>query len=553
MSIVRWFVLRGQKRGFLALVSAIVVLLLLASSAAAAGQVTGTLLPLDTTVLIPSIHYVGGAHNPSEAGVLYLQLDPPYSRKVAVYCIEANVNTFIGAKYQDAGTITGAQPPMRNAANDCKIRYLLNKYPASAVTTQVEGAARQLAVWHYTDLIDPLKIGCSSAACTNAPSAQELAVRARTVQIIQDVDANAPPCGTLQTSILSLTISPSAITVPIGQTQAFSLSAGPSAAGLTVNVSLSGPATLGPGGPAQGTAVLDGQGNATINVTPTGAGTVDVTASMPYQIDPGTVFNGTAANRAAQRLVLAEPIPLQATATLQTIIAPPTPTNTPGGAPTNTPTNTPPTGGGPTNTPTNTPPTGGGPTNTPTNTPPTGGGPTNTPTDTPSGPTITPGGPTITPGGPTNTPGGPTDTAVPTPPNAPDITPTSTHTPGKSKTATPETPGAPTATPEGTPTSPDGTPTSPDGTPTSPDGTPTSPDGTPGGGDITPGTGTGGAGGAGGAGLTDVKGQGQDSNVRPASLPRTGDGDSGLGQSILLIAALLLVGGTLLRRGGARR
>ncbi|MDQ2996417.1 MAG: thioester domain-containing protein, partial [Chloroflexota bacterium] len=86
------------------------------------------------------------------AGVLSLQLDQAtlgdgLGPLVPVFCIEVNVLVRSGDRYKSDGPVT-------TLYGGCQIRYLLDHYPASTATTAEEAAARQLAIWHFSDDID---------------------------------------------------------------------------------------------------------------------------------------------------------------------------------------------------------------------------------------------------------------------------------------------------------------------------------------------------------------------------------------------------------------
>ena len=429
------------------------------------------------------------------AGVLRLQLDKNTKGDrqgplVNVFCIQLFVLVSTGNTYFSNGPVTALQ-------GGCYIRYLLAHYPAAGVTTTAEGAARQLAIWHFSDNLDLNTI-------------QDAGIRARALALAAEaqtqVDTNGCP-GT-NAGLATLTITPSTATVPQGQPVPYTVQISPATAATQVNITVDGTAVLDNG--TQAATLTFNQGVASFTVTNANAGTVNITAVVPYVMDQGTVFDSDR-NPPTQRLVLGDGISLTATAQAQTVFQQATPTSTP--LATSTPTSTP----------------------LATSTPTTPPGSTSTPT-TPPGSTSTP----TTPPGATNTPAS-TNTPVPsntpvtaTPGNGPDPTPTSTQT--TSKTPRPTSPpgggGSPTSTPSGNTTA---TPApGSDGTPTPQPPAAVTP------GQPTPNN-----------GLTSSN----QALVRPRSLPNTGAPAerSRSTEWLLLVGAALLVAGIALQRRSARR
>jgi LPXTG-motif cell wall-anchored protein len=495
-------------------------ILLLTSTAFAAQPLTGT---FKGKVLGTYVTFT----NPSKkkavtdwAGVLNLQLDRDnpgdgLGPLVPVFCIEVNVLVRGGDRYVSDGPVTALQ-------GGCQIRYLLDRYPASTATTPEEAAARQLAIWHFSDDIDLATV-------------QEAAIKVRATALADEAALAVAfgGCPGSQSTVANLTLSPPAANVVAGQVVNYTVQVDPAGAAQSVEITISGSATL-QNGQQQATLPLI-QGVATFSVINPVAGTSTITARLPYALDAGTVFSPINSGRPTQRLVMGDRISLTASATVQAswaaatetpTSAPPTATPSTGGSPTATPA----TGGSPTATPS----TGGSPTATPV----TGGSPTATPS-TGGSPTATPftgGSPTATPstgGSPTATPftdGSPTATApIPSPPDNAPSPPTPTHKPS--------TGPKPSPTPEST--MPAGTPaTGGSGVP----GGPGSPGATPTGGPDTSAGGT--QSGAGGSGSAD--------QLRPSQLPNTG-GASSPAPATIAIAALLIACGVWLRKNTARR
>jgi LPXTG-motif cell wall-anchored protein len=260
------------------------------------------------------------------AGVLNLRLDS--GEDLPIFCIEIDVLVRQGDRYRSNG-------PIQQLPNGgCKIAYLLEKYPASTATTELEAAARQMAIWVFSDNIDYTTI-------------TDTALRDR-VQALVD-EANAAPCPTTQNNIPDLRIEPPTASATAGQKLTYTVHAGPAGAGKTVTITITGPAVL-PNGQQQIDLTLDAEGNATFEVTGTGAGESTITAALPYQLVAGTVFVPLEDGNRTQRLVIAETRELlvkanaqavwaagapSPTATLPAPTATPLPTQTP--APTTVP------------------------------------------------------------------------------------------------------------------------------------------------------------------------------------------------------------------------
>jgi LPXTG-motif cell wall-anchored protein len=438
------------------------------------------------------------------SGVLSLQLDRDapgdgLGPLVPVFCIEVNVLVRGGDRYISDGPVTALH-------GGCQIRYLLDRYPASTATTADEAAARQLAIWHFSDDIDLTTV-------------QEPAIQARAIALADEAALAVAlgGCPGSQTSVASLTLNPATASVVTGQVVNYTVQADPPGAAQSVDITISGSAVL-QNGQQQATLPLI-QGVATFSVINPVAGASTITARLPYVLDAGLVFSPIDASRPTQRLVMGDRISLSASATVQAIWGPATETPT-----AILPTATPSTATPPTATPsTATPPTATPSTATP-------------PTATPS--TATP--PTATAPTPATPVAAPPVTPTPaTPVAAPPVTPTRKPPSGPKST--------PTSTPQKTPesTSPSGSSGPPAGGagPTGP-GTPTPPGGGPehdlsGGSAGSGSTGAGDTGaGAGGASGSDV--------LRPSQLPNTGDTRSGAPVAIAT-AALLIVCGALLR------
>lgn len=245
------------------------------------------------------------------AGVLNLQLDS--GENIPVFCIEVDVLVRPGDRYRSDGSVQ-ALP------NGCKIRYLLDKYPSSSAKTADETAARQMALWFFSDGIDLKTITDTTTL-----------VRDRATALVNE--AQRAPCPPTQVDIPELTLEPPLASAATGQTVSYTVRAGAANAGQQVSVTISGPALLA-NGQQQANVPLDAQGNAVFDVTGTGAGTTAVTVKLPYQLQAGTVFSHIDDNRKTQRLVTAAKQTLTALANSQINWAASAPSPTPTEMPT---------------------------------------------------------------------------------------------------------------------------------------------------------------------------------------------------------------------------
>jgi LPXTG-motif cell wall-anchored protein len=467
---------------------AALAILLITSTAFAAQPITGT---FRGKVLGTYVNFTNQNRVVRDwAGVLGLQLDRDtpgdgLGALVPVFCIEVNVLVRGGDRYKSEGPVTALH-------GGCQIRYLLDRYPASTASTAEEAAARQLAIWHFSDDIDLTTV-------------QEAAIGARAIALANEAALAVATggCPGSQTTVAGLTLDPPTASVVAGQAVDYTVRVDPPDVAPSVVISISGSATF-PNGLQQATLPIV-QGVATFSVANPVAGVSTITASLPYVLDAGTVFGPINASRQTQRLVLGERISLTANATVQAAwgaaTATPATPPTPPPAATASPTAAPPTAALPTATPATA--------DTPTTQPTTEASPTEAP------PTEAPPAPTSKP--PSN--------SKPTPAPAPQTTPEATSTPS----------GGGSSPPGGSPPGSSSGPGGPEA-PTPIGGGPTS--GTP----VAGGPGAPGAGGApgtgGGASNADV--------IRPAQLPNTGD--SGGAISIAFAGALLIAAGALVRK-----
>ena len=336
--------------------------------------------------------------------------------------------------------------------SNVRVAYLITKYPPDASNNIVQ-AARQAAVWHYTNSINL----DTSDATTSPDPAIDIAVRDLYLALLAEVNAIDPanPPALFQPGELQLVVNPASATNQLpGQAAhpfVVRLTKGNfPVAGATVQVN----ASFGALNQTTGTTNANGEVAFTItsNVAGTSSITATTTVTVPRALDFGVRDHPTFAQPFG--VPAGQPVTVtglgskrwapEAPTTTPTATATSTPTDTPTNTPTSTPTDT------PTNTPTNTPTST--PTDTPTNTPTATVTETPTVTTTPETPTETP---TNTPTAtvtdtPTNTPTNtPTATVTETPTNTP--TPTATTTP-PTETPTPTVTETPTNTPTNTPT-----------------------------------------------------------------------------------------------------
>jgi LPXTG-motif cell wall-anchored protein len=290
---------------------------ILAPGLAQAQALTGTFVGKSTGREVAFQHQ-GKSHN-DWAGVLRLKIDN--GPEVPVFCIQIQVRVRTGDRYRSDGAVL-ALP------NGCQIRYLLDKYPASTANTADEAAARQLAIWVFSDGVDPTTI-------------EDANVRDRATALVNE--AKLGTCPARRTAAPNLTLAPPTATSATGQTVAYSVQAGAEDAGQSVTITVTGPAALSDAngafaGGQQQQVTLDAQGLAKFWVTGTGAGAATVRVDLPYKLGAGTVFSHLDSGAPTQRLVLAETRALVASATGQLALAAPAPQPPPTEQPTAVPT-----------------------------------------------------------------------------------------------------------------------------------------------------------------------------------------------------------------------
>jgi hypothetical protein len=209
-----WLVRRSW-RGVLGVLA---ILGLLMPSLALAQTLTGTFLGSVIGRRVAFQHQ-GKPHN-DWAGVLKLRLDD--GPDVSVFCIQIEVQVRTGDRYRSDG-------PVLALRNGCQIRYLLDKYPAATVGDADEAAARQLAIWVFSDNVEPMTI-------------QDVKIRDRTIALVNEARLGA--CPIRRTAAPDLRLDPPTTSSAAGQTVAYTVRAGALDAGQTLSASVAGPAVL---------------------------------------------------------------------------------------------------------------------------------------------------------------------------------------------------------------------------------------------------------------------------------------------------------------------
>lgn len=312
------------RRPLLALLCALAVFALLVPPGAQAAPLDGTFVGKLRGREVSFRH--NGKDRTEWAGLLSFKLAS--GATVPVFCIQIDVHVSPGDPYRSDGTIL-------DLPNGCQIRYLLGKYPAASAKTAEEAAARQLAIWVFSD-------GLDLSTVTDAT------VRDRAIALANE--AKGKPCPPHRNEAPTLTLDPPAGSAPAGQSIAYTLRASPSEAGGKVTIAVNGPAVFSDAGGAnngqqQQQITLDAQGSAQFWLLGTGAGESAISIALPYNLGAGTVFAERDPNKPSQRLVLAQGQPLTVNVAGRAAWAAqapsPTVTATPTEAATATPTATP--------------------------------------------------------------------------------------------------------------------------------------------------------------------------------------------------------------------
>jgi LPXTG-motif cell wall-anchored protein len=287
---------RRVYRRWLSLLCALAVACLSLPSVAFGKSLTGTFLGKGTGRDVAFNHH--GKPLSEWAGTLKFKLDS--GEQLLVFCIQIDVRVSSGDRYRSDGAVV-ALP------NGCQIRYLLDTYPASTAQDADEAAARQLAIWVFSDNVDPLTI-------------EDTKVRDRTIALV--AEATGKPCPLRRTEAPDLTLEPATASAAAGQVVAYTVRASPADAGQPMTVSVGGPAVMADAtganaGLQQQQVTLDGQSAATFWVLITGAGQINVAVALPYRLEAGTVYSQIDDAHPTQRLVMAESLDLVANASAQ--------------------------------------------------------------------------------------------------------------------------------------------------------------------------------------------------------------------------------------------
>lgn len=280
-TVVSWLI---QRTGY-ALLCVLAVVCLSMPSSAFGKSLNGTFLGRGTGREVPfNLH---GTPVNAWAGSLKFKLDS--GEDLLVFCIQIDVGVRSGNRYRSDG-------PVLVLPNGCQIRYLLDTYPASTATTADEAAARQLAIWVFSDGVDPTTI-------------VDPTVRARTIALV--TEATGKPCPKRRTEAPDLTIEPTIASAGTGQVVAYLVHASAEDAGHPVTVAVRGSAVFSDAngvnsGLHQQTINLNAQSEALVWVLITGVGQTNVTVALPYRLEAGTVYSQLDDTNPTQRLVLAE-------------------------------------------------------------------------------------------------------------------------------------------------------------------------------------------------------------------------------------------------------
>lgn len=219
-----------------------------------------------------SINGTIGATNYSLwAGVIYLDLTGT-PNDIQAFCIDMTHHAGVGDCFNTGAALTG---------NLAKAIYY---YPPDKTLSNDENAARQAAVWHYSDGFAP-----------TSPQA----VVDRYNAIVADIDAQpAPPSAHPPV----MTVNPLIAEHKPGESQTFTLTVTKDSlpvVGQVINLSLTGVGSL-----SAPSVATDANGEATFSVTSSVEGASVVNANFSYSLPIGTQFDPVAAGK--QKLVLGE-------------------------------------------------------------------------------------------------------------------------------------------------------------------------------------------------------------------------------------------------------
>lgn len=230
------------------------------------------------------------------AGTLRFALDS--GEEVLVFCIQLDVGVRANDRYKGESAV-------EDLPYGCQIRYILDHYSGATADTRPEAAARQMAVWHFSDAVELDKV-----ADVNAD------VRERAISIAAEAEASVCPARRVQPP--DLKVAPASTTVATGERLVYAITAGDLDAQREITATLSGPAVFDDGR-QEARATLDASGAVSLGVTSTADGESSLAVFLPYRLEAGIVFSEVDATQPTQRLVMAQHLDAVAQAQAQAI------------------------------------------------------------------------------------------------------------------------------------------------------------------------------------------------------------------------------------------
>ncbi len=224
----------------------------------------------------------GQSQNEGFAGTIVIDLykNGVKTSTIGSFCTNITHPTYYNEQYK-----------MSSEMADCKVAYVVSKYPPllsftgmSSTAAKNEAAARQAAVWHFSD-----------GYVTTGPAA----IKTRTDAIIADANQNAN-CASLDKPIV-LTLESTNTVITAGTPATYTVTAtqnGQPVANLLVTL------TTTAGTLSAATVTTDNMGQASFTIASDAATTASVTATANYPMPAGTVLLGV--NLERQKLVLAD-------------------------------------------------------------------------------------------------------------------------------------------------------------------------------------------------------------------------------------------------------
>ncbi len=240
--------------------------------------------PLTATGCLPTYNVTGPGQNIYDtggdmhwAGVIYAQIPPGSATRTPTYCTDLISPIGAGDCFQTDGPTA------------CPITWLLNNgYGPSSSISDAESAARQAAVWYYSDGI---------VVRSTDP------VYARTQQIIAAVPS---PCSMPASApILALDPASDVNYIPGGETHAMTVTVtqdGNPLSGQVVSLSRTGSGTL-----SASSVTTNASGQATFTITSSSTGSATIQATLSYVLPAGTRFTKLDGADDQQVLVLGTP------------------------------------------------------------------------------------------------------------------------------------------------------------------------------------------------------------------------------------------------------